>query len=473
MAGMAGMAGCRLPSGLFDFQEEALQHCLERLRAGKSTLLALDTGLGKTVVACEILRILDSRALVFCPSGLSQQLAAGLRVKRGNSLDVMHADTGLELNEALRLNPQILVVNWSVHWTADLFVDRDLLVLDEAHKVQGRRMKMMRACLPVSAPLLYLTAQPTKMEHFWRRRSEELFSGAFVLEKTPALLKAIGASQPKILLNHCSLHDEKKYLASLRSFFSDGMTLTNDMLCAAKAISEQLGVVILSPAQLHLVIRPSDVCPGLVSLLMYNSHSRALNESTSMCSQPWKAGLPAALNSKCLLMRCTTDAELKSVCEVPSCEGVVVHCLTSRLTSTQRNKVVVNLSTGKSVMVALRRSSQASSGAFALILSLGCAWFLKELREYLLPKLTILAADKSVDLGYNLHHHIDSVFMKRMPSDFESIKQLVGRVCRASPCRRGRGDEVNIVVNCYKNTLDFFFFEHLKRTTKDAGMFIA
>ncbi len=91
---------------------------------------------------------------------------------------------------------------------------------------------------------------------------------------------------------------------------------------------------------------------------------------------------------------------------------------------------------------------------------MGNHWFLKEVYSYIVPRLTVLATDSSIDVGYDLHYHIDSVKIGSVPAEPEDLVQILGRVWRADPSRLGRNDEVDVIVDVFRDTLDHFFLKH-------------
>ena len=73
--------------GFFDFQCAAVAFCVERLQAGQDAVLALDTGLGKTVVLRGILQALRNAKPPFHASSYraASDAAATERKSQGES----------------------------------------------------------------------------------------------------------------------------------------------------------------------------------------------------------------------------------------------------------------------------------------------------------------------------------------------------------------------------------------------------
>jgi hypothetical protein len=193
--------------------------------------------------------------------------------------------------------------------------------------------------------------------------------------------------------------------------------------------------------------------------VLVGTHAHRELHSASASTPPWVEPLPPS-TCKCLLAHYDDKESIQQrFREHPNvAPGVSVIKFTSNLSSSQRAKTISRLSHGKPVIAALRRASQAR-GSFSLVLQIGNNWFLRELRGYILPRLTILVTDKSIDLGYDLHNHIDSIMVNGIPERASQLTQLLGRVSRASPLRIGCNDRVDVVMTAHRHTLDSFFLK--------------
>jgi hypothetical protein len=523
--------GTRLPSGLFDYQEAAVQHCIRRLSAKQPAVLGLGTGLGKTLVARECLRRLNlGRALVVCPSGLVGQLAAGLAsapwAPEPDFL-VRGADTGKQLWMHVRNRDlQVLVVNAALKWDAIELVAAaggrfSLLVVDEAHKMnapyllrvlrvvepgavlymsatyenltnvladgdargdelgieaRAQAQRQLEAEFPQQEPTSGLSAmgqrllvrkrrfalQSAARGELWEARRREFVQALFSLEKTDVLAKAVGGAVPKVVLRRLPGSEDTApvgYLESLASSFEMAMDRGHGWpRVAAPIAAEVLGIEVS-----RLLPRPSyrhmeddeyeDVVSRREKALrhLHSAHLAALAFSNASGRPPWCEPLPQA---RCLLARFDLASRLSTALQKhPPAPGVLVLPLTSALSSARRAKIVSSLSAGKAVAGAIRRASQAS-GPLARVLCLGNAWFLREMLLYVAPRLVVLAADQSLDLGYDLHRHLDAVSVKEIPVGGDELQQLLGRVCRADVSRIGKGDAVSVVVDAHPGTLD-------------------
>jgi hypothetical protein len=558
--------GKRLQSGFFDYQEAAVQHCVNRLASGNPAMLVLGTGLGKTLVARETLIRLGvgtsshgnkgkkKRALVFCPSGLSSQMAACLRDPPPGTtsstssptspssgecgecvmLTVKHADTTKELVAMVKENPDILIVNWCLLWDPKSLQGRDFLVVDEAHKIFAARLQRVKESAPVPS-ILYMTAQNEECRHITfmepaemlernlckqqqphyhlirKLENQKRFKSTFKVNKTAELIQSVGGSHAKVSVRW---HDRPEdFIQELKNHFDDiyisvasaeaakiaSAILGEQMLTAAKtALAERIFAADI-PRSIRSSARSSTSSLSTSSTSASSSSTSSLSSSSTSTSTssatnspcdvilhrslqsvrtfanitpPWIEPIPLAC--RCLLVRYPSKMRIESeLMKFPSiAKGVTLIKFTSDLSSSKRAKVISSLSQGKAIMAALKQASRScchhgggvsmntrGPGKFPAILKIGMDWFLKEMLGYIVPRLTILVTDRSIDHGYNLHNHIDSIMIEGIPSDREDLQQLLGRVSRASPHRIGHNDKVEIVVNAYRNTLDSYFLE--------------
>jgi SNF2 family DNA or RNA helicase len=164
---------------LYGFQESALKRMLDR----KQLLLALEMGLGKTVLtiaACE--ELLDSgeiaTALIICPASLKYQWRrmienfteeATVKLIEGTPQRRMH-----QYGHVLTEQPDYVVVNFEQvvnDWTFITKIDWDCVVCDEVQAIKSFRAKRARRVKRLKAKYRWgLTGQPIE------NRPEEVFS---------------------------------------------------------------------------------------------------------------------------------------------------------------------------------------------------------------------------------------------------------------------------------------------------------
>jgi hypothetical protein len=86
--------------------------------------------------------------------------------------------------------------------------------------------------------------------------------------------------------------------------------------------------------------------------------------------------------------------------------------------------------------------------------------FLLRVSELLVSK-RLLVADATVDVGFDLHRHLDTVLVPRMVSTRTQFLQLVGRCSRIAVEREDQG-AISLSVNVVEDTLDALFEAHVQ-----------
>lgn len=517
------LMGAMMPSGLFDFQEDAIDYCCRRLHSQQDTVLALGTGMGKTVVCREILARLGEgkRALVFCPSGLVTQLGAELRKQplsgeRRLPLPIATADTGKELRLAVAARAPFIVVNVALQWKpTELGAPWDLVVIDEAHAVAGGRLsrilastagvwsrrpvflqmtassaalsrfrlftgseleqkkieerrlinKRTREKVQKLCPINIFSTSEERLRHSRlladtyldeEQRVQEDFQVAFYrFEKTEPRLRLTGAA--RVITELRRLPEVQGY----RERLTAGLERTEDRLggsARGRELSQMMAALTravlgeeLSAEQQKDAKRALDTPEVLLRL--HHLHCVA---SGCCYSPPWAAPLPARAHH-CVLASFPGTRELdQALREHPPGPQVRVVRFTTALASRQRAKIVTSLGAGSAALTAFRRAAQAT-GPLGRVLRIGHCWFLREVCSFVLPKVTVLAADTAVDLGYDLHKHVDAVWVPMVPEDNAGLGQIVGRLCRTQVSRVGKDDVVSVLIDVRGGTLDDLF----------------
>jgi hypothetical protein len=94
------------------------------------------------------------------------------------------------------------------------------------------------------------------------------------------------------------------------------------------------------------------------------------------------------------------------------------------------------------------------------VLTIGGGFFHKELVSYI-ANPRILVTDQTVDVGFDLHRHIDGLTTSHVLCSTGDVQQLVGRLARISVDRIGSRDTIDVITPIRANTLDEFFAKHL------------
>lgn len=546
----AAYNGELLPSGLFDYQEAAIEHCFKRLKDGDSALLTLGTGLGKTVVAREVLLRLGvgsgKRALVACPSGLGVQLGETLRRapwEQTDSLVVGVADTGKKLTLlCARSDLPVLVINYALSWYPEQIGHWDYLVVDEAHKFgQSRLQKCMQS---IKGPTLFMTATPSQSlarglidgdisqkqlfekaygvgvaeaerqmsmpsdpsndqrrmfdkvkiaecsKYFIaakKERDEYAIAATFHLEKTENIIKNIGGAvpsvdlriiaQPKnykmVLLKNLNETPETRRDRELHMAHSRALAMAIDALSLKledSGDSRYVRFLTNNEARMQLLEGVSQEELSRAVHILHKAHILTLQSlhDNNIVKQPWTAPLPKS--SRCLLARFYSQRCLeKALSDSEPEKGVKIMKLTTDMPAAKRARIVSTLNKGKSALIAFGRASQSDSNSSLLgcVLRIGQNWFLREVVSYVSPRITVLAADQSVDVGYNLHRHVDAIWIPQVPVNREQMQQLLGRMCRADTPRIGKSNCVSVVMNAARGTLDEFFLKRCGVSLQD------
>jgi hypothetical protein len=264
--------------GLFDFQCAAVAFCVERLQSGQDAVLALDTGLGKTVVLRGILQALRNAkppfhasdgvasdaaasvgaptpgaradgdveylAVVLSPGGLVRQTATALRsfpwekpsvtegsgrgreaaacvvaAARDGDLTVALAEKSADYAVSAAHIHDVLVQNRAIGRPADQTYR--YTVVDEAHQLQVAVLRRLKG------PVLFVTAcvldcqkiSDTRFRRVGTRRTplqgREFGSSCFVVSKTERVSRLLGLSSCRLLPLPASLPAWYPYLERL------------------------------------------------------------------------------------------------------------------------------------------------------------------------------------------------------------------------------------------------------------------
>ena len=535
LADRSGLFNFTQPDGrtLFDFQRAAVTHCISRLSIGKTAVLGLDTGLGKTCTVRAVLQEMGVRALVIVPGGLVRQVAAGLTrypwEKPGDpgNLRVIFAETGKQLQAENKPDHDILVVNRALY-CGRVAEEYDVLVIDEAHQASSVRAARFRSS---ETPVLFVTACPgesPELADFFRTRgarrtqacAKSFSEACFVVEKTPRALTALGVARPRIVLLHSPLHDPEAYddavinilesnwfclsggsNSRMQAVLSFGAllpraaakaarTLQNmvqeardlqkelprgDFVGRATALVEAHGLT-FPPAR--ATPDPTGVAPdrhnrcgccGLTASeygMLHSVHTRV----SPTLPPPWtlqKFGFSSAL------IRFSNKQHIEETLKRhPVPVGVLVFVLTTDKSATYRANLIRRFAShdGQRAKLAVLSRAIKNSMAPPSLLRVGDIgsgrFLLSEIEQYL-ARPRLLLADSTVDVGFDLHRHINSVYVPQMVGTRAELRQLTGRVSRIAVDQKDQGT-IDVLTNCTDHTLDeVLFSKHLEMEEED------
>ena len=543
---------------LFDFQEAAAAHCAARLGAGKSALLALDTGLGKTcTVRSTLERLGFPRTLYICPGGLVRQVTDSLRRApwdRGDerALTVLTAETGKQLSAAVAEDApphDVLVLNRALGLSAYSSQRYATFVVDEAH--QNTSMRLVRHFRwergGGSRAVLFVTATPeasSEIEDYFRiahsgtRRQSaaarlELEAAAFIVRKTPRVMAALGVSMPRVVTRTTPLRDREAYFSQVVDAlrYSGSVGLWGRLRLAAtlaRAWPETAGIVgaevrrtfefrvdeedledmprgdlgqelrelacvggaappgLLAELELRATRpkrgRPAPgprgcPCCGLTEAerdLLRDAHFSACRTPTE---PPWvrpRGGFTSAL------VRFGTKSALEAALRAhPPAPDVLVFPLTTDKSAAYRARLVRRFAShdGQRAKLAVLARAAASEprpdeGPLLPLLrrvsGIGMGTFFLREVEACLARPRVLVADSSVDVGFDLHRHIDAVYVPQVVGSFAELQQLTGRISRIATDVKQQGT-VDVLMSVFEDSLDTrFFVPHLEQETRAA-----
>lgn len=515
---------------LFDFQLGAVAHCVGRLVANKSAILALDTGLGKTCTLRAIVDDMQVRAIVFVPGGLVQQVSQSLRRQPWESTEsciVIAAETSKQL-QAVRPPHKILVVNRSLSVPSDIRNEYDLIVVDEAHQALSLRVvsKFSRE------PVLFLTACPTessKLMDWFRpvgtkktssKHANGFAEACFIVEKTPRVFELLGLAQPKIIevpgdpidieaYSMRVIHALKYFgtgghimrarvalyvaeilpLASRQAaeFVSDRINCVLRQtpsvvfpkcsflrqcqeLCNKHSISWPYGLVL--PSQEELPVDANSRCPccsltDSECALLYSAHCDALPRSLPL----WVGKSIYTRGFTSAIIRFHSKISIEAtISKHPVPDNILVFILTTDKSAAYRAKLIKKFASHDGQRAKLNVLSRAfkhktAPDTLLRVGALGMGRLLLSEVERCLARPRLLLADATVDVGFDLHRHIDGVYMDTILRTPAELRQITGRVSRIAVDRAKQGS-VDVLTKIYPGTLDKLFLNHLNNKSR-------
>jgi len=195
---------------------------------------------------------------------------------------------------------------------------------------------------------------------------------------------------------------------------------------------------------------------------MYTMHVHALSNDKPIwaCSKHAQKGFCSTLvrfPSASILERALRDH--------PVPPSIDVFTLTSAKTAAYRARLVKQFASYQGQRYKISVIARACKNGtcpplFLRILNIGHGYFHRELVSYL-AKPRILVTDQTVDVGFDLHRHLDGITTSHILCNVSDMQQLVGRLARISVDRIGTNDTIDVVTPIRTRTLDEFFAKHL------------
>jgi hypothetical protein len=522
----------------FDFQLAAVHFCADRLTANQATVLALDTGLGKTIVVRAITERLGAKCVaVSVPGALVRQFAESLRrypwaTAADACPSVAPIETGKQLRAAVGKNG-FLVVNRALDPGAtELFGACELLVFDECHQSQTLRAYKRAIALAPGCPCLFLSAtaseseelinqfDPVQCHSHVRRLSgapllNKFATACFVIRKTARVLSRLGLAQPAlsfldvpltippshylesvlrslsfdyrnldlrvhVLLALVDLYQEIATRAApvLRCLL-DEMARSKVVLACERGADERSRVLLGRPLPPELKLagaaarRSRYCCPCCALTPAEYNYLNDLHLMAQPTPKPfWAEASGRALAAACVLLRFPSARALRTtLVHYPLPSDSVGFVLTSDKSAATRALTIKRFKAHGGYRAALKTLRQAGRGggchptAIARVFAAGSglSYFVVRKVASFLTRRRILLCDATVDVGFDLHHHLEAILTSQVPRSRVDVLQLVGRVSRI--CTEVKAQPaIGVVCHAASGTLeDVCFKKHIRR----------
>jgi hypothetical protein len=346
--------------------------------------------------------------------------------------------------------------------------------------------------------------------------SKAFAESCFVIEKTPRVLETLGAARPRMVL----LPGETPDLATYGTEVLHGLNYTGSIgpISRARAVlhvADTFPMVAAAAARMvryeavealsidppvtfprgDFVRRCKDLCdahnvpwPGPPPVLVSEEGTAAderlrcrccgLNDAecsalyTAHCRAaptvlpPWAEEANHAKGFTSALVRfpnksCIDDA----LRQHPVPPSVLVFVLTTDKSASYRSTLIKKFSSHdgqKAKLGILARAIRMGTAPQALLRvgALGMGRLLLTQVEQCLARPRLLLADSTVDVGFDLHRHINGVYMSNLVRTPAELRQITGRVSRIAVDRGDQGT-IDVLTRTLPGTLDDLFARHL------------
>jgi hypothetical protein len=350
----------------------------------------------------------------------------------------------------------------------------------------------------------------------------------FVVEKTPRVLAALGAARPRVVEVPGAPPDLSKYAENLlrelrRSGNVGPIVRARGALYIAKAIpvsapqaarivQEEVREVLKRdppvafprgdfvrlceklctengltwpgppPVSLSEELPPTDAqlrcgCCGLTDgecAVLHAAHCWAVRAHTAE-EPPWSEHSRCAKGFTSALVRFPNKSSIDAALRAhPVPDGVLTFVLTADKSAAYRSRLIKKFAShdGQKVKLAILARAMHRGTAPPMLLqvgALGMGRLLLSHVEQCLARPRLLLADSTVDVGFDLHRHIDGVYMSTIVRTPAELRQITGRVSRIAVDCADQGT-VDVLTRTSPGTLDELFMRHLSTTAAERGI---
>ena len=346
--------------------------------------------------------------------------------------------------------------------------------------------------------------------------SRAFAESCFVIEKTPRVLETLGAARPRVVL----LPGETPDLAKYGTEVLDCLRYTGSIGPISRArvalhVADALPMVAETAARMvwdeaaealrrdppvafprgDFVRRCKELCdahrvpwpgppPALVSeegtaaderlrcrcCGLNDAECSALHSAhccaTPTAPPPWAEEVSHAKGFTSALIRFPNKRRIDNALrQHPVPPNVLVFVLTADKPASYRSTLIKKFSShdGQKAKLGILARALRRGTAPEVILrvgALGMGRLLLTQVEQCLARPRLLLADSTVDVGFDLHRHIDGVYMSNLVRTPAELRQITGRVSRIA-VERGDQGTIDVLTRTLPGTLDDLFARHL------------
>lgn len=347
--------------------------------------------------------------------------------------------------------------------------------------------------------------------------AQKYAKACFIVEKTDRVLKCIGAAQPRLVTTPVRLSAPRlrNYLEMLKvnlSFHPSTKSIIHATLAAGRILNDEVSFANIAarladrrPANDPIRNEVRDICLRLgcehvpaaaVPIEEEPVAKRAKREeddnnnssSREVCaccglssteyrilhkvhvdSLPhedpiWSGGQMTGFGSA--LVRFPSSRALNHATTAhPPPSSVDIFVLTSAHSASYRANLVKKFASHNGNRYKLAVISRAAKNGtcpplLLKVLTIGHGYFHRELISYI-AKPRLLLTDQTIDVGFDLHRHLDGITASHVLCSPTQMQQLVGRLARVCVDRIGIRDSIDVVTPIQEGTLDSYFVKHL------------